>query len=75
MPSEERRRMAPDAPVVLLHALALVGEEDTLTPKEEAKRISDGVWNGRLTVIPGAGHLFNLEAPSPFNDALLEFLG
>lgn len=55
--------------------LALVGEEDTLTPKEESKRISDGVWNGRLTVIPRAGHLSNLEAPGPFNDALLEFLG
>jgi len=55
--------------------LALVGEEDTLTPEEEAKRISDGVWNGRLTVIPRAGHLSNLEAPGPFNDALLEFLG
>lgn len=55
--------------------LALVGEEDTLTPKEESQRISNGVRNGRLIVIPKAGHLSNLEAPGLFNDALLEFLG
>ncbi len=55
--------------------LAIVGEEDTLTPVEEARKIADGVPNGRLTVIPRAGHLSNLEAPDSFNEALLSFLG
>lgn len=55
--------------------LAIVGEEDTLTPMEEARRIADGVPNGQLTIIPAAGHLSNLEAPDPFNEALLSFLG
>jgi pimeloyl-ACP methyl ester carboxylesterase len=55
--------------------LVLVGEEDTLTPLEEARRIADGVPDGRLTVIPAADHLSNLEAPEAFNEALLGFLG
>lgn len=55
--------------------LAIVGEEDTLTPVEEARRIVDGVPNGRLAVLPGAGHLSNLEAPEAFDEALRSFLG
>jgi pimeloyl-ACP methyl ester carboxylesterase len=54
--------------------LVLVGEEDTLTPLDEAQNIVDGVPDGRLAVIPRAGHLSNLESPEPFNDALLRFL-
>jgi pimeloyl-ACP methyl ester carboxylesterase len=30
--------------------------------------------NGRLEVLPGAGHLSNLEAPAEFNRALESFL-
>lgn len=54
--------------------LALVGEEDTLTPPAEARKIAEGVPDGRLVVIPGAGHLSNLESPEAFNEALLSFL-
>jgi 3-oxoadipate enol-lactonase len=54
--------------------LVLVGEEDTLTPVDEARKIFAGVQQGRLTVIPRAGHLSNLEAPDRFNEALLSFL-
>jgi 3-oxoadipate enol-lactonase len=55
--------------------LVLVGEEDTLTPPAESRRIAEGVSDGRLVVLPGAGHLANLEAPDAFNAALGEFLG
>jgi len=54
--------------------LVLVGEEDTLTPLAEAQKIADGVRDGRLEVIPEAGHLSNLEAPQRFNEVLLSFL-
>ena len=40
----------------------------------EAKRIAEGASDGRLVVIPGAGHLSNLEAPAPFREALVSFL-
>jgi pimeloyl-ACP methyl ester carboxylesterase len=60
---------------IQVRVLALVGEEDTLTPPEEARRIAEGVPNGTLQVIPSAGHLSNLENPSAFDEALRGFLG
>jgi pimeloyl-ACP methyl ester carboxylesterase len=54
--------------------LVVVGEEDTLTPVDEARKIVAGVPDGRLEVIPEAGHLSNLEAPDRFNEALQSFL-
>lgn len=57
-----------------LPLLALVGEEDTLTPPELAQETAD-LARGERWVIPGAGHLSNLEAPEAFNALLLEFLG
>lgn len=55
--------------------LALVGEEDTLTPPSESRRIAEGVRDGKLVVLPRAGHLANLEAPEAFDAALAEWLG
>jgi len=54
--------------------LALVGEEDGITPVDEARTLAQGVSDGHLVVIPGAGHLSNLEAPEAFERALLSFL-
>lgn len=74
----EAMRARPDSEPLLeriqVPALVLVGEEDTLTPLEEARKIVSGIPNGFLTVISGAGHLSNLEAPEAFNEALLSFL-
>ncbi|SMB89445.1 alpha/beta fold hydrolase [Deinococcus hopiensis] len=53
--------------------LALVGEEDTITPPERVREIAD-LGRGELHVLPGAGHLSNLDAPGAFNAALLAFL-
>jgi len=75
----EAMRDRPDATPRLkeirMPVLVIAGEEDVLTPVSEARRIVEGVQNGRLTVIPGAGHLSNLEASDRFNEALLSFLG
>ena len=74
----EAMRERPDSTLGLgriqVPVLALVGEEDTLTPETEAEKIATGVPDGRLVVIPAAGHLSNLESPEAFNDALLSFL-
>ncbi|GMV05942.1 MAG: alpha/beta hydrolase [Gemmatimonadota bacterium] len=69
-PDSAPRLSGIDVPV-----LALAGDEDTLTPVAEARRIAEGVADGRLVVLPGAGHLSNLETPDAFNEALLSFLG
>jgi pimeloyl-ACP methyl ester carboxylesterase len=66
----------PELPQIAVPTLAIVGEQDGLTPPAEAERIVAGV-SGRpaeLVVIPGAGHLSALEAPDLFSDALEGFL-
>ncbi len=55
--------------------LVVVGAEYTLTPPDESRKIAEGVSDGRLVVLPGAGHLANLEAPEAFDAALEGWLG
>lgn len=75
----EAMRERPDSTTELagirVPTLVLVGEEDTLTPPAESRRIAEGIAGSRLVVLPGAGHLANLEAPDGFNQALRDFLG
>ncbi|MGE5126196.1 MAG: alpha/beta fold hydrolase [Betaproteobacteria bacterium] len=54
--------------------LVLVGEEDVLTPPEEAEAIAREVPGARLALVPGAGHLANLENPRAVNEQLDAFL-
>jgi pimeloyl-ACP methyl ester carboxylesterase len=59
---------------IQIPTLVVVGEEDVLTPPSEAKKMAAAVAGSRLAVLPGAGHLSNLENPSAFDDALGSFL-
>ncbi|MBF6593962.1 MAG: alpha/beta fold hydrolase [Thermaceae bacterium] len=54
--------------------LVLVGEEDTITPLADARQMAQGIPDSRMLIVPGAGHLSNLENPKAFNTALLGFL-
>lgn len=56
-----------------LPLLALVGEQDTLTPPDLAGEIA-ALGHGERQILPGAMHLSNLDAPKAFNAALLAFL-
>ncbi len=56
-------------------ALVLVGEHDTLAPPALAERLQRSIPGATRTVIPGAGHLPNLEQPAAFNAAVAQFLG
>lgn len=71
----ERPDSLPDLPSIRVPARVLVGLEDTLTPPGESRALAERLANGRLEMLPGAGHLSNLEAPEAFNRALLAFLG
>jgi pimeloyl-ACP methyl ester carboxylesterase len=55
-------------------ALVLVGEEDRISPPEDARAIADAVTGARLEILPRAGHLTALECPEDFNAAVLSFL-
>jgi 3-oxoadipate enol-lactonase len=54
--------------------LVIVGEEDALTPPQDAAELEDGIERARLVRIPNVGHLTPLEAPDEFTEALLSFL-
>ncbi|WP_114313914.1 alpha/beta fold hydrolase [Thermus caldifontis] len=70
----ERPDSTPLLPGMRRPALVLVGEEDTLTPPEEAKAMARALPDARLLILPEAGHLTNLENPKAFRTALLGFL-
>jgi pimeloyl-ACP methyl ester carboxylesterase len=55
--------------------LVMVGERDAETPVAYASALAAGIPGARLTVIPGAGHLLNVEAPDAVNAALLDLWG
>jgi len=61
-------------PKISVPTLVLVGEEDVLTPPEEATAMAAAIPGARLEVIPRAGHLANLENPDAVNAALRAFL-
>ena len=45
-------------------ALVMVGAEDTETPPSYAELLADRIPGAELVVVPGAGHLLNLEDPA-----------
>jgi pimeloyl-ACP methyl ester carboxylesterase len=54
-------------------ALVVVGSRDRVTPPMLARRIVDAVPDGRLEIIPDAGHQLMLERPAELAALLTEF--
>ncbi|MEA2509479.1 MAG: hypothetical protein QOG21_1561 [Actinomycetota bacterium] len=54
--------------------LVIVGENDGVTPPEASRKMHEHVGGSRLVVLPGVGHLSNLESPEAFTAALEDFL-
>ena len=69
----------PDSTAHLRHisvpTLAVVGEQDALTPVDVMNAMAAAIPNCRRAVIPGVGHLSPMEDPTAFNAAISEFLG
>jgi 3-oxoadipate enol-lactonase len=59
---------------IAVPTLVLVGSEDALTPPTMSQTLAAGINNARLVMIPGAGHMSNMEQPDLFNDAVRGFL-
>ena len=68
----------PDAtsllPTIDVPTLIVVGEEDVLTPPKESSAMHSAIRGSRLEIIPGAGHVSNVERPAAFNQVVSEFL-
>jgi pimeloyl-ACP methyl ester carboxylesterase len=54
--------------------LILVGDEDSLTPPRFSEEMHRAIAGSELAVIPGAGHMSNMEQPAAFNSAVAHFL-
>lgn len=54
--------------------LILDGERETPWRRHIARKLADELPDAKLRIIPGAGHLVNMENPDAFNKAILEFL-
>lgn len=59
---------------VSVPTLVITGEEDEMIPVDESRRMASAIPGAKLVVIPGAGHLANMEQPDAFNNALNTFL-
>jgi 3-oxoadipate enol-lactonase len=59
---------------IRLPTLVLVGEHDRPTPPALSEALAAGIPGARLEMLPGAGHIANLDQPERFNQAVEEFL-
>lgn len=57
-----------NVPTLILH-----GADDLLIPPSEAETMRDGIKAATLKILPGAGHLLNMEQPQLFNEAVRDF--
>ena len=60
-------------PRITVPTLLVWGEHDARSPLSVARQFEQAIADTKLVVIPGAGHVSNLERPELFNDAVREF--
>ena len=66
----ERPDSTPDLAGIGVPALVITSSGDALIPPEVTSSMTGQIPGAELSVIEGAGHLSNLEAPGEFNDLL-----
>lgn len=54
--------------------LCLAGEHDAVAPVKVMRRMAEKISGAEFQVLPGAGHIANMETPEAFNAAVVEFL-
>jgi pimeloyl-ACP methyl ester carboxylesterase len=60
-------------PRIAVPTLLIWGESDGRSPLSVARQLEQAIPDTKLAVIPGAGHVSNLEQPELFNDIVREF--
>ena len=61
-------------PGIAVPTLLLYGDADVRSPLPVAEALHAAIPNAELVVLPGVGHVTNLEAPDAFNAAVRRFL-
>ncbi len=69
--AEDVRDVLPriDVPTLLIY-----GDRDVRAPRAVAEALHASIANSRLVMLPGVGHVCNVEAPEEFNAAVRDFL-
>ena len=65
---------SPELPAIDVPCLVITGAEDQLIDPEASRLMAAQIPDGRLQLVPGAGHLANLEEPGAFNAAVRALL-
>jgi pimeloyl-ACP methyl ester carboxylesterase len=60
-------------PRIAVPTLLIWGELDARSPLDVARQFDRAIADTTLVVIPGCGHISNLERPHPFNEAVRTF--
>lgn len=69
-----RRDSRPMLASMSVPTLVLVGDEDRLTPPEQAREMAGLIEGARLLEVPDCGHLSTLERPEAVTEALRSWL-
>jgi pimeloyl-ACP methyl ester carboxylesterase len=71
MAEADQRDLLPE---ITVPTLLLWGELDSRSPVDlVARPLLEAIPDATLVVLPGTGHLSNIEAPEPFNRTVREF--
>jgi 3-oxoadipate enol-lactonase len=74
MAMKDRPDSTPMLAEIKYLALVVGGADDQLFPQSEFQKMAEALPNGRLEILPDAGHISNLEQPNAFNRAARLFL-
>ncbi len=61
-------------PQITCPALVMTGELDTWAPPKQHAAMADLLPDAQLVIVPGAGHMIQLEAPEAVNRAIADWL-
>jgi pimeloyl-ACP methyl ester carboxylesterase len=61
-------------PQISVPTLLVYGDQDTRAPLAVAESLHAALSRSKLVVLPGAGHVCNIESPEAFNRVVRSFL-
>lgn len=70
----DRKDYTPFLERFTLPCLVIGADQDSAVPIEDLRALGEGLSDSELCIIPGAGHMVNVEQPEAFNECLLRFL-
>lgn len=70
----DRPDARPGLKAIKVPTLIIVGADDVVTPPSLSEEMARQIPNAKLTTIPNAGHLSNMEQPAAFNAAVEQFV-